>query len=55
MKLFLCDYHLEAGKLCSDEGKNDEAEEHFEKARELIQETGYKRRELKIKNEKLKI
>ncbi|MCP5104339.1 MAG: TIR domain-containing protein, partial [bacterium] len=49
MKLFLCDYHLEAGKLCKEEGKNKDAEEHFEKARELIQETGYKRRELKIK------
>ncbi|MCP5102541.1 MAG: tetratricopeptide repeat protein, partial [bacterium] len=44
MKLFLCDYHLEAGKLCSEQGKNKDAEEHIKKATELIKETGYGRR-----------
>jgi tetratricopeptide (TPR) repeat protein len=32
MKLHLVDYHLEAGRVCSAEGKSDEAKEHFETA-----------------------
>jgi len=44
MKLFLCDYHLEAGRLCEAEGKNDEATGHFREAKKLIDETGYGRR-----------
>jgi hypothetical protein len=53
MKLFLCDYHLEAARLCTAEGKESEAGEHERIAEELIEETEYFRRkkEFKIKNE----
>jgi hypothetical protein len=44
MKLYLCDYHLEAGRLCLAEEKNKQAEHHFSTAREMIRETGYFRR-----------
>jgi tetratricopeptide (TPR) repeat protein len=44
MKLFICDYHLEAGRLCRAEGKEKEAKEHFQTAKKLIEETGYYRR-----------
>jgi hypothetical protein len=45
MKLFLVDYHLEAGRLRRAEGEDAEAEKHFEKAARMIKETGYYRRE----------
>jgi hypothetical protein len=46
MKLFLCDYHLEAGKLCQEqEGKTQEAEEHFLIAADMIEKTKYHRRD----------
>ncbi|MCP5103156.1 MAG: hypothetical protein GY950_07250, partial [bacterium] len=45
MKLFLIDAHILAAQLCNDQGKNDDAEEHRKKAGELIEKTGYKRRE----------
>jgi len=45
MKLYLVDYHLEAGRLCKDEGKVDEAKYHFETAARMIKETGYHRRD----------
>jgi tetratricopeptide (TPR) repeat protein len=48
MKLFLCDYHLEAARLCAAEGKDKEADQHFRKARELIEETGYLRRKNEV-------
>jgi tetratricopeptide (TPR) repeat protein len=44
MKLHLCDFHLEAARLCIAEGKKTEAAEHSRKAEELIEETGYFRR-----------
>ncbi|MCP5102803.1 MAG: hypothetical protein GY950_05475, partial [bacterium] len=44
MKLFLCDIHLEAGKLCRDEGKETDAADHFQTAEALIEETKYYRR-----------
>jgi tetratricopeptide (TPR) repeat protein len=44
MKLHLVDYHLEAGRLREAEGKKQEAEGHFLKAKEMIEETGYYRR-----------
>ena len=44
MGLHLCDYHLEAGRLCRDEGKEAEAEEHFKKAAEMIEKMGYHRK-----------
>jgi hypothetical protein len=48
MLLFIVDYHLEAKRLCfvMVEGIVGEftANEHIEKARLLIEETGYKRR-----------
>ncbi len=45
MKLYLVDYHLEAGRLCQDEGKTGEAKEHFDKAAVMIEETSYHRRD----------
>ncbi|MCP5107712.1 MAG: toll/interleukin-1 receptor domain-containing protein [bacterium] len=44
MKLFICDYHLEAAKLCSHQEKENEAAEHRKKAETLIEETKYYRR-----------
>jgi hypothetical protein len=41
MKLFICDYHLEAGLLCRAEGKEKAAKEHSLAAKELIDQTGY--------------
>jgi tetratricopeptide (TPR) repeat protein len=48
MKLHLVDYHLEAARLCQDEGKTVEAKEHVKKAAEIIEETGYHRRDSEI-------
>jgi len=44
MKLHLCDYHLEAGRLYRTEGKKAEAEEHFQAVKAIVEETGYGRR-----------
>ncbi len=50
MKLHLCDYHLEAARLCR-AGKNEkDAKEHDQTAAELIKETGYGRRKRLINN-----
>jgi len=48
MKLHLVDYHLEAGRLCEDEGKHDQAKTHFETAAKMIEETGYHRRDKEV-------
>ncbi len=48
MKLYLTDYHLEAGRLCEAEGKTGEAKEHFKKAAEMIEEAGYHRRDKEV-------
>jgi tetratricopeptide (TPR) repeat protein len=50
MKLHLTDYHLEAARLCGAEGKEEEARGHLERAKALIEETGYRRRLPEIKN-----
>ncbi|HLP59238.1 MAG TPA: hypothetical protein VK186_10430, partial [Candidatus Deferrimicrobium sp.] len=44
MKLYLCDYHLEAGRLCAAQGNDAGAAEHSRAAGKLIAETGYGRR-----------
>jgi tetratricopeptide (TPR) repeat protein len=49
MKLYLVDYHLEAGRLCEAERKIEEAERHFEIAAKMIEETGYHRRDKEVK------
>ncbi len=49
MKLHLVDYHLEAARVCRDEGKEREAGEHLRIAEEMIQETGYLRRGKEVK------
>ncbi len=49
MKLYLVDYHLEAARLCQAQGKTGEAKEHFNKAAEMIEETGYHRRDKEVK------
>jgi tetratricopeptide (TPR) repeat protein len=49
MKLFLCDYHLEAARLCAAEGDETGAAEHERRAEELIEETKYFRRKKKSK------
>jgi hypothetical protein len=45
MRLHLTDYHLESARLCLAMGdKHPEAQDHYEKAKTLIDETGYHRR-----------
>ena len=44
MKLYLCDYHLEAGRLYRTQGKTKEAGVHFQAAKAIVEETGYGRR-----------
>jgi hypothetical protein len=44
MKLHLCDYHLEAARLCEAQGKTTDAAEHSRTAKTIIEETGYFRR-----------
>jgi len=44
MKLHLTDYHLEYARLCDAMGKMADAGEHYGRAEELVEETGYKRR-----------
>jgi tetratricopeptide (TPR) repeat protein len=49
MKLYIVDYHLEAGRLCQDEGNKVGADEHFKIAAKMIEETGYHRRDKEVK------
>jgi len=49
MKLYIVDYHLEAARLCQAEGNKIGADEHFKKAAEMIDETGYHRRDKEVK------
>lgn len=44
MKLFLADYHLVAGKLCSAQGKQQDARSHFASAKKMMEEMGYGRK-----------
>jgi tetratricopeptide (TPR) repeat protein len=45
MKLYLCEYLLEAGRLYEAEGKKEKSEQHFKNAANLVKEMGYWRRE----------
>jgi tetratricopeptide (TPR) repeat protein len=44
MKLFLADYHLEAGKLRAAQGKQPDAAVHFATAKKMMEEMGYKKK-----------
>ncbi|UCH93593.1 MAG: hypothetical protein JSV88_25435 [Candidatus Aminicenantes bacterium] len=48
MKLFLADYHLEAGRLCLAEKKKNDAKNHFNTAKEMINNMGYHRRDKEV-------
>ena len=48
MDLYLVDYHLEAGLLCRAQGQSDQSRAHFLTAKELIQKTGYHRRDKEV-------
>jgi tetratricopeptide (TPR) repeat protein len=50
MKLHLVDYHLEAARVSSAEGKDEDARLHLETAAKMIKETGYHRRDGEIMN-----
>jgi hypothetical protein len=45
MRLHECDAHLEWARLCRDQGDLDAARRHVARARVLVKETGYGRRE----------
>jgi len=45
MKLFLVDYHLEARRVCVEQGETEKAKGHYEAAKKGIIETGYHRRD----------
>lgn len=44
MRLYKCDAHLEWARLCQDRGDRDGMKQHVERARTLVEETGYGRR-----------
>jgi tetratricopeptide (TPR) repeat protein len=48
MRLHECDAHLEGARLCRDQGDLAAAREHVARARELVNETGYGRREREV-------
>jgi tetratricopeptide (TPR) repeat protein len=48
MKLFMADYHLEAGRLCLAEKKISEAKNHFNIAKKMIDKMGYHRRDKEV-------
>jgi hypothetical protein len=50
MKLHLVDYHLEAARVSSAEGKKRDADFHFKTAGKMIEETGYHRRDEEVMN-----
>jgi hypothetical protein len=49
MKLFLVDYHLEAGRTCEAEGKKQDAEGHFLKAGKMIADATHFLKNLRTK------
>ncbi len=49
MKLYLTDFHLESCRLEIDEKNMGKAKEHFEKVKQLVEETGYHRRDEELK------
>jgi len=48
MRLYLADYHLEAGRLCLDEGKHEDARKHLNTAKTMVDEMGYHRRDQEV-------
>jgi tetratricopeptide (TPR) repeat protein len=48
MRLHECDAHLEWARLCRDQGDLDAARRHVARARVLVKETGYGRREREV-------
>ena len=50
MKLYLVDYHIEAARVRSTEGKETDARFHLKTAEKMIKETGYHRRDEEIMN-----
>jgi tetratricopeptide (TPR) repeat protein len=48
MRLHECDAHLEWARLCRDQGDLAAARRHLARARELVRETGYGRREREV-------
>ena len=49
MRLHECDAHLEWARLCRDQGDLDAVRRHVARARELVNETGYGRREREVR------
>ncbi|HEV7784130.1 MAG TPA: hypothetical protein VGQ28_02270, partial [Thermoanaerobaculia bacterium] len=49
MRLHECDAHLEWARLCRDQGDLAAAQQHVARARVLVEETGYKRREREVR------
>ncbi len=49
MRLHECDVHLEWARLCRSAGQDGEARGHYERARALVEELGYRRREAEIR------
>ena len=49
MRLHECDAHLEWARLCRDQGDLDAARRHVGRARVLVNETGYGRREREVR------
>jgi len=49
MRLFLCDAHLEGARLARKQGDEAEARRHVALARQLVNETGYGRREREVR------
>lgn len=45
MRLYICDYHLESARLALAEGDANAVGEHYEQAEQLIEATGYRRRQ----------
>lgn len=48
MRLYLADYYLEAGRLCLNEGKHEDARKHHNTAKTMIDEMGYHRRDKEV-------
>ena len=50
MILHQADYHLEAGRLCLEDGerKTEDASGHLAEARKLVEETGHHRRDPEV-------
>jgi tetratricopeptide (TPR) repeat protein len=55
MRLFACDAHLEYARLALDNGKPDDALDHFNSASSLVDQCGYHRRDPEIKELRKKL